>query len=283
MRPGTRFCQEKLESAKVKTATRKERIDVLLVERGLTESREQAQRLIMAGEVLVNDQPVTKPGQKLGSDVRITVKKGPRFVSRGGDKLEAAFAAFNLNVEGLVCLDVGASTGGFSDCLLQHGAARVFAVDVGKGQLHWKLRNDPRVTAMEEINARYLEPEQFPSKPRFAVIDVSFISLTKVLPAVIQVLDVPAEVVTLIKPQFEAGRSEVKKGGVVRDDAVRAAVIERIKNWGTTELALEWCGVCESPLKGPAGNVEFLAYWRMGCRSGGMEEIGAGTKQTNLT
>jgi len=221
--------------------------------------------------VLVNDQPVTKPGQRLDSGVRITVKKGPRFVSRGGEKLEAAFVFFGLNVERLVCLDVGASTGGFSDCLLQHGAARIFAVDVGKGQLHWKLRNDPRVTVMEEVNARYLKPEQFPVKARLAVIDVSFISLTKVLPAVIQVLDVPAEIITLIKPQFEAGRSEVKKGGVVRDDAVRAAVVEKIRNWGTTELGLEWVGVCESPIKGPAGNVEFLAYWRMGRRSGGME------------
>jgi 23S rRNA (cytidine1920-2'-O)/16S rRNA (cytidine1409-2'-O)-methyltransferase len=241
----------------------KQRLDVLLVERGLAESREKAQGLIRAGQVLVNGQLADKPGHTFDTEAAFEVKAGPRFVSRGGEKLEGAFDAFHLNVKDLICLDVGASTGGFTDCLLQHGAAKVFCVDVGKGQLHWRLRNDPRVTVMDALNARYLKPADLPVKPRFAVVDVSFISLTRILPAVIQVLDVPAELVTLIKPQFEAGRKEVGKGGVVRDEAVRAAVVENIRAWGTKELALEWLGVCESPLKGPAGNVEYLAYWRV--------------------
>jgi 23S rRNA (cytidine1920-2'-O)/16S rRNA (cytidine1409-2'-O)-methyltransferase len=241
----------------------KQRLDVLLVERGLAETREKAQGLIRAGQVLVNGQLADKPGHTFDTGGAFEVKAGPRFVSRGGEKLEGAFETFHLNVKDLTCLDVGASTGGFTDCLLQHGAAKVFAVDVGKGQLHWKLRNDPRVTVIEALNARYLKPADLPVKPRFVVVDVSFISLTRILPAVIQVVDVPAELVTLIKPQFEAGRKQVGKGGVVRDEAVRAAVVENIRAWGTKELALEWLGVCESPIKGPAGNVEFLAYWKI--------------------
>lgn len=235
----------------------------MLVERGLAESREKAQGLIYAGQVLVNCQLASKPGHTFDASASLLeVKASPRFVGRGGEKLEAAFEAFGLKVGGMVCLDVGASTGGFTDCLLQHGATKVFAVDVGKGQLHWKLRNDPRVVVMEEVNARYLEPADLPERPEFATVDVSFISLTKVLPAVIQTLNVTAELVTLIKPQFEAGRKDVQKGGVVRDEAVRAAIVEKIKAWGTHELGLEWLGVCESPIKGPAGNVEFLAYWK---------------------
>lgn len=235
---------------------------MLVMQRGLAESREQAQRLIRAGQVRAGGHVVSKPGQKLDVDVPLDVEARPRFVSRGGDKLEAVFKAFALNVEGLVCLDVGASTGGFTDCLLQHGASRVFAVDAGKGQLDWKLRNDPRVTVMEGVNARYLKEDDFQEKPEFAAVDVSFISLTKIMPAVIKVLTAGGEIVTLIKPQFEAGRKQVEKGGVVRDAGIRAQVVEKIKSFGKDELGLEWLGVCESPLKGPAGNVEFLAHWK---------------------
>lgn len=242
----------------------KERLDVLVTERGLAQSREQAQRLILAGKVRAGGHVASKPGHKFDINVPLEAEAGPRFVSRGGEKLEAAFEAFGLNVEGLVCLDVGASTGGFADCLLHHGASKVFAVDVGKGQLHWKLRNDPRVAVMEDINARYLKEDDFPEKPEFAAIDVSFISLTKIMPAVIQVLTTCAYIVTLIKPQFEAGRKQVQKGGVVRDVRVREQVVEKIRSFGTGELGLEWLGMCESPLRGPAGNVEFLAHWRKG-------------------
>lgn len=240
----------------------KERLDVLLVQRALAESREQAQRLIMAGQVLADGQPATKAGHRIDSGTQLEVKTGPRFVGRGGEKLEAAFQAFHLSVEGMVCLDVGASTGGFTDCLLQHGARKVFAIDVGKGQLHWKVRQDPRVVVRDETNARYLKKEDLSETPAFACVDVSFISLTKVLPAVIQVLAPSADMVTLIKPQFEAGREEVGKGGVVRDPIVHQAVVEKIRRWGTETSDLKWIGVCESPLKGPAGNKEFLACWR---------------------
>jgi len=240
----------------------KERLDVLVATRGLSESREQAQRLIMAGQVMVAGTVAAKPGHRFDTDVEIEVKPLPRFASRGGDKLEGAFGAFHLDVTDRVCLDVGASTGGFTDCLLQHGARQVVALDVGKGQLHWKLRNDPRVIVMEGVNARFLTPDDLPLVPSFAVVDVSFISLTKILPAVIQVLRSESEIITLIKPQFEAGRDQVGKGGVVRNNDVRQEVVARIRAFGTGELGLEWCDLCESPLKGPAGNVEFLAYWR---------------------
>ena len=240
----------------------KERLDVLVADRGFAESREQARRLILAGQVRVAGDVATKPGHRYEADVEIHVKPLPRFASRGGDKLEGAFAAFDINVEGAICLDIGASTGGFTDCLLQHGAVKVIAIDVGKGQLHWKLRNDPRVVVMEGVNARHLVAADLPAVPSFAVVDVSFISLTKILPALIQVLSPKAEIVTLIKPQFEAGRRDVGKGGVVRDEAVRAQVVARIKTFGTEELGLTCCGVCDSPLKGPAGNVESFAHWR---------------------
>lgn len=240
----------------------KERLDILLAERGLTESREQAQRLIGAGKVKVAGQLSTKCGHKFDVNVVVEVEEPQRFVSRGGEKLEGAFLSFGLDVHGLVCLDVGASTGGFTDCLLQHGASKVYAIDVGKGQLHWKLRNDPRVVVMEEVNARYLAPESIPEKPSFAVMDVSFISLTKVLPAVISVMSNNACLVTLIKPQFEAGRKQVEKGGVVRDPEIRKVVVEKIRDFGEKQMKLKWSGVCESPLKGPAGNIEFLAYWK---------------------
>lgn len=241
-----------------------QRLDTLVVERGLIETREKAQRSIMAGEVLVNGRPSTKPGHAVPSDSDVTLLAQPRFVSRGGDKLEAAFVAFALDVTGMDCLDVGASTGGFTDCLLQHGAARVASVDVGHGQLHWRLRNDPRVSVYDGVNARYLKSTDIPFQPSFAAVDVAFISLTTVLPAVIQVLRDDAGLVTLIKPQFEAGRREVARGGVVRDPAVRKAVVEKVRDFGSSVLHLEWIGVIESPVVGPAGNIEFLAHWRCG-------------------
>ncbi len=246
----------------------KERLDVVLAARGLAESREKAQRLILAGQVEVEGQMVDKPSHRVDAEAVCTVKTPPPFVSRGGEKLEAAFAAFPFEVRGRVCIDVGASTGGFTDCMLQHGATRVYAVDVGKGQLHWKLRQDARVVVMESVNARYLEAAAFEPVPEVAVVDVAFISLTKVLPAVNTVLAPVAQLVTLIKPQFEAGRREVGKGGVVRDLAVRARVVEEIRAFGTGQLGLAWGGVVESPLLGPAGNVEFLAFWRKGEKMG---------------
>lgn len=240
----------------------KTRLDVLLVERGLAESREKAQRLILAGAVRVRGQAADKPGRLYDATVEIELAAAPRFVSRGGEKLDAAFAAFDLDVGNLVCMDLGASTGGFTDCLLQRGARRVYAVDVGHGQLDWRLRNDPRVVVREGVNARHLTAADFDDPVRFASVDVSFISLTLILPVVTSVLVPGSTAVTLIKPQFEAGRKEVGKGGVVRDPAVREAVVTRLREFGTGPLGLEWRGICESPLRGPAGNVEFLACWR---------------------
>ena len=240
----------------------KDRLDNLLVKAGLAESKELAQRLILAGEVRVNGQTQTKAGHKWPDDVALEVEHPPRFVSRGGIKLQGAFDAFpSFDVTGTVCLDVGSSTGGFTDCLLQHGASRVIAVDVGKGQLHWKLRNDPRVFVMESFNARYLKLEDLPEQPQAGVTDVSFISLKLILPPMASVLPPGAPLVSLIKPQFEAGRENVP-GGVVRDPAVREAVVEEIHCFGVEKIGLEWLGCETSPIKGPEGNVEFLAYWR---------------------
>ncbi len=240
----------------------KERLDILLVGAGLAESREQAQRLVMAGVVRVDGQVATKPGHRVACEASLEVAARPRFVSRGGDKLEGAFAAFpEFQVGGKVCLDVGASTGGFTDCLLQHGAARVMAVDVGKGQLHWKLRQDSRVWALEGFNARYLRPSDLPERPQVGVTDVSFISLRLILPPLAEALLAGGEIISLIKPQFEAGREQVPRG-VVRDPAVREAVVEAIRAFGTGEVGLHWLGCVASPLLGPEGNVEFLAWWR---------------------
>lgn len=240
----------------------KDRLDTLLVNAGLVESKELAQRLVMAGEVRVAGQVETKPGHKYPLDAVLTVASKPRFVSRGGDKLEGAFAAFpDFNVKGKVCLDVGSSTGGFTDCMLQHGALRVMAVDVGTNQLHYSLRIDPRVWVREKFNARYLRLEDLPEQPAVAVTDVSFISLKLILPPMKDVLAPGGEIVSLIKPQFEAGREQVP-GGVVRDESVRQAVVDDIHQFGTKELHLEWLGCVTSPLKGPEGNVEFLAHWR---------------------
>lgn len=241
--------------------SKKVRLDQLLVQRELVESREKAQALIRAGAVRVNEQPASKPGHTYPDDAAITIAQAARFVGRGGEKLEGALTAFAIDVTGCVAMDIGASTGGFTDCLLQHGARHVYAIDVGKGQLHWNLRQDARVTVWEGHNARHLDPAWFDPVPDFAVADVSFISLVKILPAIKAVLPSGSQTVTLIKPQFEAGPEQVGKGGVVRDPRIHQAVIERIQEFAHNELGWHGLGVCESPLKGPAGNTEFLAHW----------------------
>ena len=242
---------------------KKPRLDVLLVARGLAQSREVAQRLIRSGAVSMDGVACSKPGITVSGDCALAVKERPRFASRGGVKLDHAFAVFALDVAGLPCLDIGASTGGFTDCLLQRGASHVMAVDVGRGLLDWRLRNDPRVTVLEGVNARYLRAGDLPLRPRFVCVDVSFISLTKILPAVIDLAEPGSNAVTLIKPQFEAGREHVCKGGVVRDAAAREAAVADVVRFGSQALGLQALGVCESPLRGPAGNVEYLACWRV--------------------
>ncbi len=239
----------------------KSRLDELLVLRGLAESRTTAQRLIMEGKVRVKDCTSPKSGNKYDTDIEVEVIGNDRFVSRGGEKLEGAFEAFGFSVEGLSCLDVGASTGGFTDCLLQHGARRVVSVDVGHDQFHPRLRADPRVTTIEKFNARSMTSSDLPFVPDFAVCDVSFISLRLILPPMMNVLASGGGIVTLIKPQFEAGREQVGKGGVVRDEAVRKQVVESIQRFGT-EIGLHWVGVSTSPITGPKGNVEYTAYWK---------------------
>lgn len=242
---------------------KRQRLDLLLVERGLAESRGKAQRLIIAGEVLVEDAPATKPGHEFPIDCTLRVRQPERFVGRGGLKLEEAFVRFPLlDAEGKVCVDVGASTGGFTDCLLQHGAQKVFAVDVGKSQLHSRLAADPRVVVMDACNARHLQAGDLPEPVDLAVTDVSFISLRLILPAIDRLLRPGGETVALIKPQFEAGREEVGKGGVVRNPDTRQKVVDRIRDFGTQTLGWQWLGFCQSPIQGPAGNVEFLSYWR---------------------
>lgn len=237
----------------------KKRVDVLLVERGLADSRAQAQRLVMAGQVRVEGQVIPKPSSTVPCDARVQVDAGPRYVSRGGEKLEAALLAFDLPVLGKVCADVGASTGGFTDCLLQAGAARVYAIDVGHGILHWKLRQDPRVVVMERTNARSLE--RLPEPAGLITMDVSFISLKVLLPVVRGWF--PAEggqAVLLIKPQFEAGRKAVARGaGVIRDPDVHRQVLLDVLGFALQE-GFGLSGLIRSPLLGPKGNLEFLAY-----------------------
>lgn len=239
----------------------KERADRLLVDKGLVASREKARALIMAGDVIIGDHKVDKPGQMVDVTMEIRIKNDIPFVSRGGLKLQKALDFFVIDVRDLVILDVGASTGGFTDCLLQRGAARVYAVDVGYGQLAWKLRQDERVLSLEKTNIRYLEPEALPSLADMAVIDASFISLDKVLPNTLRLIRHSGSVVALIKPQFEVGRGEVGKGGVVRDPEKHAAVIESVCTLAGN-LNLEVNGVTESPITGPKGNREFLVYLR---------------------
>ena len=245
---------------------KRERIDKLLVERGLAESRTKAQAMVMAGVVLVDEQRVEKPSQQIdpGSTIRIKGGDDPtsRYVGRGGLKLEAALREFQIDVAGWTCLDVGASTGGFTDCLLQHGAAHVVAIDVGHNQIDWRLRNDARVEVREGVNARYLQPEDFETKFDLAVMDVSIISATKVIPAIVPLLREGGAIVTLIKPQFEVGRGEVGGGGVVRDAAKRARVVEEV-NLAARALGLAVVNVMESPLPGAEGNVEYLALYEV--------------------
>ena len=238
----------------------KERVDVLITERGLAESRNKAQRLVRAGEVRVDGQLVHKPSTRVDTDAEITLKAKLPFVSRGGRKLHAALKRFEVDVTGAVAADVGASTGGFTDCLLQHGAERIYAIDSGYGQLHWDLRNDPRVVVMERTNARRLE--HLPEPIDLTTIDVSFISLALILPRAVAWLKSDAAVIALIKPQFEAGREYVAKGGVVRDPTTHRRVLERVLG-AAAELGLGLRGLMASPLRGPAGNAEFLAWWSL--------------------
>jgi len=240
----------------------KVRLDVLLVERGLAESRAKAQALIMAGQVRVAGQTALKPSTSISADSVLTVNSGPRFVSRGGEKLDAALEAFGVDVTGLTCADVGSSTGGFTDCLLQRGAAKVYAIDVGKGILHWKLRNDPRVVVMEETNARFVE--SLPEKIDLVTIDASFISLKILLPVVKKwdreegAKGKGAGVVALIKPQFEAGKKDVSRGdGVIRDPEIHRQVLNDVLSYAKQE-GFAIMGLVKSPLLGPKGNAEFL-------------------------
>jgi 23S rRNA (cytidine1920-2'-O)/16S rRNA (cytidine1409-2'-O)-methyltransferase len=239
----------------VKTPLAKSRLDLLLVARGLAATRERAQALVMAGEVLVDGLPAAKPGMSVAADAALVVRAALPYVSRGGVKLAHGLDAFGLDVAGRVALDVGASTGGFTDCLLQRGAARVYAVDVGYGQLDWKLRQDPRVVVLEKTNIRYLA--SLPERPNLAVADASFISLRLVLPAIWRLTATQTDAVALVKPQFEAGRGQVGKGGVVRDPAVRQAVVDDLAAWAAAN-GWQVGGVVASPITGPAGNVEFL-------------------------
>lgn len=238
---------------------KKDRLDKLLVELKLAPTRARARALILAGRVKVNSQVVDKAGALIQPGDSIEVAKENEFASRGGEKLEYAIRHFHPDIGGKVALDVGASTGGFTDCLLRHGARKVYAVDVGYGQLAWRLRGDPRVVVIERTNARNLTPEMFDERPQFATIDVSFISLTLILPPVAEVLTQEAEILALIKPQFEAGREHVGKGGVVRDASVHARVIEKVTDFASG-LGLASGGTVESPMLGPAGNREFFVY-----------------------
>jgi 23S rRNA (cytidine1920-2'-O)/16S rRNA (cytidine1409-2'-O)-methyltransferase len=249
----------------------KVRLDVLLVERGLAESRAKAQALIMAGQVRVADQVALKPATPVSADSVLTVDAGPRFVSRGGEKLDAALEAFDIDVTGLICADVGASTGGFTDCLLQRGAAKVYSIDVGKGILHWELRNDPRVVVMEETNARFVE--SLPEQVSLVTVDASFISLKILLPVLkkwlfplssfsdeAQTKEERSNVIALIKPQFEAGRKDVARGdGVIRDPEIHKQVLVDVMSFAQYE-GFQIRGLIKSPLLGPKGNAEFLAW-----------------------
>jgi 23S rRNA (cytidine1920-2'-O)/16S rRNA (cytidine1409-2'-O)-methyltransferase len=239
----------------------KQRLDAALAARGLCDSREQAKRLILAGEVLVNGHPAAKAGAGVKDDDVLEVKEKPRYASRGGFKLEGALTAFGIDVAGLTCMDVGASTGGFTDCLLQHGARKVYAFDVGTNQLVWKLRSDPRVVSREQFNVRHLQPADVPETVDLAVFDVSFISLLLVMPPVMEVLHPErGAIVCLIKPQFELTRGDVGPGGIVRDPALHERAVEKIRSFVDGRPGFHWRGVIDSPIKGTDGNTEFLAW-----------------------
>ena len=240
----------------------KERLDVLLVKRGLAESREKAKAIIMSGIVYVEDQKEDKAGTTFDENAKIEVRGSTlKYVSRGGLKLEKAMTHFGVTLDQKVCMDVGASTGGFTDCMLQNGAVKVFSVDVGHGQLAWKLRNDPRVVCMEKTNIRYVKPEDIADRLDFASVDVSFISLTKVLGPARELLNDNGEMVCLIKPQFEAGREKVGKKGVVRDKAVHEEVINKVIDFAV-KIGFHILNLEYSPIKGPEGNIEYLVYIR---------------------
>ncbi len=263
----------------------KVRLDVLLVERGLAESRTKAQALIMAGQVRVNDQVALKPATAIQADSALTVDAGPRFVSRGGEKLEAALEAFAIDVKDLVCADVGASTGGFTDCLVQRGAAKVYAIDVGKGVLHWKLRNDPRVVVMEETNARFVE--SLSEHVSLVTVDASFISLKILLPVVKKWIRPPSisphfveiggekegKIIALIKPQFEAGKKDVSRGdGVIRDPQIHKQVLLDVLGYAKNE-GFGLNGLIRSPLLGPKGNAEFLLWLNLNSEGNSAEQL----------
>lgn len=237
----------------------KERVDVLLVARGLCETREQAKRLVLAGEVRTGDRIVDKPSSKIDDAAPLEVKEKLRYVGRGGLKMEGALDAFGISPQDWVCLDIGASTGGFTDCLLQRGALRVHAVDVGTNQLAWKIRSDPRVVVKEQFNARGLTVADLGERVRLVVIDVSFISLTKILPAAFGVLEEGGGIVCLIKPQFELERDDIGKGGIVRDPALHERAVSKIRDFVAAQ-GREWRGLIDSPITGTDGNREFLAW-----------------------
>jgi 23S rRNA (cytidine1920-2'-O)/16S rRNA (cytidine1409-2'-O)-methyltransferase len=244
------------------TAVKKVRVDQLLVELGMAETREKARALILAGHVLVDGRKDIKPGHSVAGDARVEILERMPYVSRGGFKLAGALKHFKIDVTGRLCLDVGASTGGFTDCLLQRGAARVWALDVGRGQLEWKLRHDPRVVVREGVNARYLRPDDFPEKFDLAVCDASFISATMLIPAIASLLAPRGEMVILVKPQFEAGRGAVGKGGIVRDPEIHRAACERVR--ACAESLGFHTGVVDSPILGTEGNREFLLHAHKG-------------------
>ena len=240
----------------------KERVDSLLVSRGLCESRELAKRLIMAGKVLCGTERVNKPSQKVAPDAALAVKERPKYVGRGGFKIEGALKEFGIDPTGWVCADLGASTGGFTDCLLQHGAAKVHAIDVGTNQLVWKLRSDERVVSREKFNARNLTVDDIGERVKLVVMDLSFISLTKVLPSAFSILEEGGSVISLVKPQYELSRAEVGKGGIVREPRLHQKSVDKIREFITNELGREWAGLITSPITGTDGNVEFLAWMR---------------------
>lgn len=238
----------------------KQRLDVVIAARGLCDSREQGRRLILSGDVTVDGKVINKPGTKIEDTAAIEVLNKPRYVSRGGLKLEGALNAFPVSPQGKICLDIGASTGGFTDCLLQNGATRVHAVDVGVDQLVDKLRNDPRVVVKEHFNARYMTPEDLGEKVQLIVSDVSFISLTRILPAAYACLEEGGDMLVLVKPQFELQPEDIGPGGIVRNPALHQRAVNRIRDFVTQELGRQWMGVADSPIKGMDGNREFLAW-----------------------
>ena len=261
----------------------KTRLDVLLTEQGLQESRQKAQATIMSGLVFVNGQRVDKPGTAIPNDAKIEIRGNTlKYVSRGGLKLEKAMAEFPIELNGCICGDIGASTGGFTDCMLQNGASKVYSVDVGYGQLAWKLRQDERVVCLERTNARYLDHTVIPDELDFASIDVSFISLKLILPAVHAVLKEGGQVACLVKPQFEAGREKVGKKGVVRDPAVHLEVLEHfqqhVKDSGFTLLGLTY-----SPIRGPEGNIEYLGFLQKGAETTAAFDLDALVEESHQT